>query len=722
MKKISAVLLLLSISFAAIADEGMWLVNLLEKQSYSIMKKKGLKLKANEIYSQESTSIKDAIVALDHGMCTGSIISHEGLMITNHHCAYGDVHALSTPVKNYLEDGFWALNRESEIPVKGKTVTFLRKVEDVTDQVNKIIDSLDKAGPRGIFFMRKVSSIIENIYKNQPYELDLSSMWRGSKYYLFFYETFSDVRLVGAPPVSIGAYGGETDNWGWPQHKGDFAIYRVYTGKDGKPAEYSKDNIPLQAKRYLTISSKGVGKDDFTMIMGYPGSTNRYSSSYELQEKYDILNPIVSGVRRAKLEVWKKYMDSDTLVRLKYADKYFGISNYTDYAKWENICITKFSIIDSLKSIENDLKKWISEDPARAKKYGDVFEKLEKGYQVKGEITRIKEYFRESMIRGSEFLNLGQRYNSLAGVLTKAKKENFSMLDKEVSDFVKGFATKIYENSDVNADKELLKVMLTYFIKEVPSKFYEDDFVKLLDSLNRNPEAIANYIFANSNITDSLRMRTFFNSTRNVSQIYSDPIIKIVKSLGIRPYNSIEDSLLKINKIDLSSERGKYARALYEMKLQRGIPTYPDANSTMRITYGEVGAVSPSDGIYYHYQSTSDGILQKYNPKDYEFKLKSDYKDLLRSKDWGRWGQDSKLYVNFLTDNDITGGNSGSPVMNAKGELIGLAFDGNRESMAGDVYYKDGMNKCVNVDIRYVLWVVDKYAKSEYILKELNIK
>jgi len=705
----------------AMADEGMWMVNLLDKQLYNQMKNKGLKLKANEIYNENGGALTDAIVAIDGGSCSGSIISAEGLMITNHHCAYGDVHALSTNTKNYLEDGFWALNRDQEINIKGKTVTFLRKVLDVTDEVNLIIDSLDKKGPRGIFFMAKVSGVVEKRYESTPYEKSLSSMWRGSKYYLYFLETYTDIRLVGAPPVSVGAFGGETDNWGWPQHKGDFAMYRVYASKDGKPAEYSKDNVPLGAKKFLTISAKGVKRDDFTMILGYPGRTNRYMSSFELKEKFDILNPIVYGVRRAKLDVWKKYMDASPEIRLKYSDKYFGISNYTDYAKWENICLERYNVIGELENIEQKLSEWIQADPSRTEKYGMVLANLKKGYELKADITKIREYFRESMVRGTEFVGLGQRFNSLAGSLERAKKETFSMEDKDVSTFVEQHLKPLFANSDVTADRELFKVMLKYYVTEVPQKYYDKAFIDLLASFNGDVVKLADYVYDNSVLTDYGRMEKFFGQKRDVKEIYADPVIVIVKTMGIREYNKTEEDLLDGAKIDLAKERTAYVHALYEMEISLGQTIYPDANSTMRLTYGEIGSIEPSDGIYYHYQTTTKGVLEKYNPKNYEFNLTPKMRSLLQAGDWGRWGEKGKLYVNFLSDNDITGGNSGSAVINAKGELIGLAFDGNRESMSGDVYFKEGYCKSVCVDIRYILWVIDKYAGASNLINEMNI-
>lgn len=721
-KKIIVFVLLFSVFMPRVfADEGMWLVNLIDKQLYQLMKEKGLELKPGEIYNPGTVALSDAIVAIDGGMCSGSIISSEGLMITNHHCAYGDIHALSTPEMNYLEDGFWAMNRDEEIPIKGKSVTFLRGISDVTERVNEVIDSLDAAGPRGLFFMNRVSSIVEEDFKDNAYEKSLSSKWRGSKYYMYFYETYSDVRLVGAPPVSIGAYGGETDNWGWPQHKGDFTIYRVYSSPDGSPAEYSEANVPMKAQRYLTVSSKGVEKDDFTMILGYPGRTNRYMSSFELKEKFEILNPMISSVRRAKLNVWKKYMDQSDEVRLKYADKYFGISNYTDYAKWENICIERFDVIENVQEREKELEKWINSTPERQEEFGGVLENLKKAYDLKADAEKHKGYFQESLVRGAEFVGLGQRFRGITRFLERAKQDTFDLEYDKAEEFY-GIAKNLFESADVEADRELFKVMLRYYVTEVPDSYYHESFINLLEKYDGDLDAIADYVYDNSVITDRERLDEFFSEPRAVSDILNDPVIEIVNTISIRDFNRNLSAVLKNANLSVGREKTRYVQALYQMRMDKGESIYPEANSTMRITYGEVGGIEPRDAVSYDYLTTTKGILEKEDPDNYEFNLKPDYKELLLKGDWGRWGDNGILYVNFMTDNDITGGNSGSAVLNGKGELIGLAFDGNRESMAGDVYYVDDYTKCVNVDIRYVLWVVEKYGKSAHIIEELDIK
>jgi len=719
-KKLTLIILsLVLIQPYAFADEGMWLINLLDKQMSSKMKSKGLKLAPNEIYNENGGALTDAIVALDGGSCSASIISPEGLLITNHHCAYGDIQAISTPEKNYLEDGFWAMKREQEIPIKGKSATFLRKVIDVTSETQSVIDSLDKTGPRGIFFMRKVSSIIEGRYKSD-YDKSLESMWRGSKYYLYFYETYTDVRLVGAPPASVGAFGGETDNWGWPQHKGDFAMYRVYGTKEGKPAEYSNENVPIKAKRYLTVSAKGYKENDFTMVIGYPGSTSRYMSSFELKQKQEDLNPAIYAVRRAKLDVWEKYMEQDPAVRLMYADKYFMISNYTDYAKWENKCLERYDVKNILEAREKELSAWIAADPQRAKKYGNLLSNLKKGYDITSGIVKITEYFRESIVKGSEIIGMGPRFASLIGTMEKNKIDSIAPNSKEVIN-IKNEAKKIYGACNIKADRELFKVMLGYYLREVPKSFYGSDFIALSDSLGGSAEKIADYVFDNSVICDPVKLEQFFSKKVSLKDIKADPIIIMANTSKIIKYNKTNSDLTETAGLDMSKLRSDYVHAFYEMQKEKGAAIYPDANSTMRLTYGEVGPVRPYDAVYYNYQTETKGVLEKVNPKEYDFKLSPKVKSLIEKGDWGRWGENGKLYVDFLTDNDITGGNSGSAVMNGKGELIGLAFDGNRESMCGDIYFKEGYCKCVCVDIRYILWIIDKYAGADYLFNEMNI-
>ncbi len=714
--RISSLLFLLLVITPSRADEGMWLINLLDKNLSSKMKKSGLKIDPKVIYDENSASLSDAVVSLDFG-CTGSIISNEGLLITNHHCAYGDIHALSTNKKNYLEDGFWAMKRDQEKYIPGKSVYFLRKVIDATDEVKATSDSLKKAGlPSG---MRKISSVLEGLHNRRSgMETMLVSMWRGSKYYIFYYEVYTDIRLVGAPPVSVAAYGGDTDNWEWPQHKGDFALYRVYGGKDGKPAKYSAENVPISPKKILTISAKGVKEGDYTMVIGYPGRTNRYSSSFAVNEKEKVTNPVSVKVRRGKLQIMKSYMDQDPAIRLKYADQYFNISNVQELLEGEVKNFRRFGVVQIKKGEERELQQWIESDPARKEKWGTLLKKMEESYVNTEKIARGRKYFQETMVSGQGFIFMGNRTNSLKNAKDRNKIDTLRVGSPDHKTLIKNIESG-YESSDLRVEKELMNYQLREFLGSVPEEYWGEYITRLYKEFYGDSKLMTNYVFENSIILNPEKFKATVAKDQPIDLYIEDPASQLSRSARITEFNTAEAEIMKGESI-LDME-AYYARLMYQMNQEKGKVQYPDANSTMRLTYGTVGPINPSDGIYYSSKSTTQGFFDKYNPDDYEFNIKPEMLQLLKSKDWGRWGENGKMYVNFLSDNDITGGNSGSPVMNAKGELIGLAFDGNKESLAGDAWFHPQMNKCVNVDIRYVLWIIEKYARAEHLINEMNI-
>lgn len=714
--KISSLLLLLLVITPSRADEGMWLINLLDKNLSAKMKKSGLKIDPKVIYDENTASLSDAVVSLDFG-CTGSIISNEGLLITNHHCAYGDIHALSTPDKNYLEDGFWAMNRDQEKYIPGKSVFFLRKVVDATDEVKSTSDSLKKAGqPSG---MRKISSVIEGAHnKKSGMETMLVPMWRGSKYYIFYYEVYTDIRLVGAPPVSIAAYGGDTDNWEWPQHKGDFALYRVYAGKDGKPAKYSAENIPLTPKKVLTISAGGVKEGDYTMVMGYPGRTNRYSSSYAVYEKEKITNPVSVKLRKGKLQIMRSFMDQEPSVRLKYADQFFNISNVQELMEGEVINFRRFGVVEIKRAEERELQRWIESDPSRAEKWGTLLKKMEESYAKTEKIAKARKYFQETMVSGQGFIYMGNRTNSLKNAKERDKIDTLRVGSPDHINLIKNIESG-YESCDLRVEKELMNYQLREFLGNVPEEYWGEYITRLYKEFYGDSKLMTNYVFENSIILNPEKFKATVSKDQPIDLYINDPVSQLSRSARIMEFNTAETNIMKGENIfDMEAY---YARLMYQMNEDKGKVQYPDANSTMRLTYGTVGPINPSDGISYSSQSTTQGFFDKYNPDNYEFNIKPEVLQLLKSKDWGRWGENGKMYVNFLSDNDITGGNSGSPVMNAKGELIGLAFDGNKESLAGDAWFHPQMNKCVNVDIRYVLWVIEKYAKANHLINEMKI-
>jgi len=714
--KFVTLITLLSVFQISRADEGMWLVNLLDKNLTKKMQKEGLKLDPKQIYDENSAAISDAVVALDFG-CTGSIISEEGLLITNHHCAYGDIHALSTPEKNYLEDGFWAMKRTEEVPIAGKSVYFLRKVVDATDEVKATSDSLAaKKLPSG---MRKVSSVIEEKYnKISGMETMLMSMWRGSKYYLYYYEVYTDIRLVGAPPVSVAAYGGETDNWEWPQHKSDFALYRVYAGKDGKPAKYSKENVPMTPKKVLSISTKGVKEGDFSMILGFPGRTNRYNNSFGINQKEKVTNPISVELRREKLNIMKRWMDADPKVRLIYADQYFGISNVWELWQGEVYNFRRYGVVSIKEQQEKELQEWINQDPERVKKWGNLLEKLSVRYKGTVGVASALQYFRETLVSGNGFIYLGNRCNSLKTAQTRDNLDTLRVGTPIYKSFIQS-VEEGFAQSDMRVEKDLLIYQVKEFLENVPKQFWGEYLNAMYVKYNGDSKAIAEYCFNNSILMHPDKFREAVKSNQPTSLFTDDPMTLLTKSTNMNPFNEAEGKV--VGKEDIFSLETQYIRAFYQMNLAKNVVQYPDANSTMRLTYGTVGPINPSDGIYYSAQSTTQGIWDKYNPDVYDFHAKPEFLELLKSKEWGNYGEKGKMYVNFLSNNDITGGNSGSPVLNAKGELIGLAFDGNKESLASDAYFHPEYNKTVSVDIRYVLWVIEKYAKANHLIQEMKL-
>ena len=654
MKKVLLVAALLLCALNAFADEGMWMIQTIDRALEKRMRAAGLKLDGKMIYDEEKESLSDAVVALSFS-CTGSMISRDGLMITNHHCAYSDIHALSTLDHNYLEDGFWAMNREEELPVKGQAVYFLKKVFDVTPEVDRLRDSLDVASRP--MAMRRVYKFLEDkyslIYAGQG-ELICSSYYNGNKYYMALYQVYRDVRLVAAPPVSVASFGGDTDNWEWPQHKGDFAIYRIYTAPDGSPAEYSPDNVPMHPRKVLKISQNGLSDGDFTMVIGYPGRTNRYASSYAVEEIVQVQNPIQATFRLDQMKIIDKWMNEDVAVRLKYADRYFSLSNVQEIREGEIYCYNRFGVVEAKRAEEQRLQKWLGNS--------DLIYRLGEKYDDVAGINQQIVYFQETIIRGT---NLFRYANALSRGDSAIVKRELAQLDMRV-------------------ERDLLRYSLNQFFKYVRPVYWGDYLTDLHTRYKGDVDAMLN-------------------------EIFDGHLYEALTSCRITSFNQRRDQIeAGVSKNSLEKE---FKDAVYRMKLSRKEPMYPDANSTMRITYGKVRPLQPRDAISIAARTRSEGILEKYNADDYEFTLKADFRELLE--------KNRNIPVNFLTDNDITGGNSGSPVLNARGELVGLAFDGNKESLAGDTYFVEAMNRCICVDIRYVLWILRTYAHMDPLLAEI---
>ena len=707
MKRILLFFILLATCLKVSADEGMWMIHAINAALEKQMQERGLKLSAREIYNAdaEGASLTDAIVSLDFG-CTGSIISDKGLLITNHHCAYSDVHKLSTPEHNYLEEGFWAMRSDEEAHIKGKGVYFLKKVLDVTEEVERLKESELAAGRAA--GSRRLSYLMEKKYGEETgLEAWLASMWSGSKYYLALYEVYKDIRLVAAPPVSSAAFGGDIDNWEWPQHKCDFAIYRVYTAPDGSPAEYSEDNIPLKPSRKLNISLDGYKAGDYTMIIGYPGSTNRYSSSFEVNFDETLQLPITNRLRGAQMDIIKRWMDADPEIRLKYSDYYFSLSNVQELYSGQVECVDRFDVVEQKEIIEKELQEWIDADPERKARWGKLLHELKTKYIAVEEPERDVNYFRETIVRGTLISRLNYRINSF-------KKDGIQTINERM--------LKEYDNFDLKVEKDLFRYAVEEFYLNVSREMMSDYHKDLYDRHSGDYDNITAEVWDGSFMTDITRRDAFFAAGHPYEDYISDPLYRFFQTMKVVSFN--DRIIAAQGDVRITDTDREFAHALYQMRLDKGIAQYPDANSTMRITYGTVGGIEPKDGVVCDWKTTPAGILEKYNPSDYDFTLNDRQYLLYRSAEWGRWGsgeENSVMYVNFLTDNDITGGNSGSPVLNDHGELIGLAFDGNKESLASDVFYTPGYNKCVCVDIRFVLWTLDRYAGMTHIIEEIGL-
>lgn len=665
MRKILLLTALILSSSAAFADEGMWMVNAISRALVQNMQKEGCKLDAKDIYDAGNVALSDAIVSLDFG-CTGSMISEKGLLITNHHCAYADVHALSTPEHNYLEDGFSANYMNEEIYIPGKSAYFLQKVIDVTEEVNSLIEEEKAAGkPAG---MRRISFLMEKRYNTQTgLEASLSSMWSGEKYYMALYKVYTDIRLVAAPPVSVAAFGGDIDNWEWPQHKCDFALYRIYAAPDGSPAPHSEANVPWHPEKVLTISTKGYQPGSFAMIMGYPGKTDRYSSSAKVNYNQNLYYPILTEVRGEQMKIMMKWMNADPAIRLKYADRYFSLSNVQECQEGEMQCCKRFKAIKAKKCEERRFLK------GRDNK--QTINTLCYKYKAAANAQRNSVWFRETLVRGTRLSILASRIrNNAKGLDLEAEYSTLDMrLEHELFDYnVKCF----YEHVD--------SACWGNYQRDVREMFRKDGVIDY--------DALCAYLWTDDYMTKD------------------DNIYKFLNDITVRDFNTALD--LAQGTPDISTVSKDYTRAMYEAKEAAGVLQYPDANSTMRLTYGTIGAFK-RDGVMVPWQTFSKEILAKEIPGNYDFTLKDEWRGMLQDS--------AAIPVNFLTDNDITGGNSGSPVLNGNGEIIGLAFDGNKESLASNVYWTDGWCKTVSVDIRFVLWTIENYLKLDNIMKEITL-
>ena len=694
---------------SALADEGMWMLPLLQKMNAKQMKELGCQLSPKQIYNINN-SLKDAIVQFGGG-CTGEIISKEGLLVTNHHCGYGSIQKLSSVEHDYLKDGFWAMNRAEELPCEGLTVTFLKYMEDVTGDLEKAEKKAAKEfeGQENAeeLIGKAVAAKAEELKKaaekkNPNCRVYIENFYNENVQYLIVYKTYKDIRFVGAPPSSIGKFGADTDNWMWPRHTGDFSMFRVYADKNGEPAEYSADNVPLKTKNHLKISTAGVNEGDFTMIMGYPGRTTRFQTSPELRNQI-ALNDVRIAARTVRQDVMLEDMLADPKVKIQYASKYSGSTN--GWKKWQGmkLAFEKLDIIGRAEQEEADFQKWADAKADRKAKYGNAITALAEAAAVGQEENIIYTYINESLAR----IELVNAAANVVANLTAAGKNG---LEGDAAwKAACGKMQDFYKDYSESTDRKVAKALIRFYRDNVDSKWYPE----IENFATMDVDAYVDAMFDASIFSNPEKL-----AAANAEALAGDPATAFLTSL--------RGSLAKvIPAVMAGNEAAAAARKTYTAGLlewKKGEPSYPDANFTMRCTYGTVKGYSPKDAVIYRHYTTLDGVMEKEDPDNWEFVVPAKLKELWKAKDFGKYGtEDGKMVTCFLSNNDITGGNSGSPIMNAKGELIGLAFDGNWESMSSDVMFEPDLQRCINVDIRYVLFIVDKFGGAKWLIDEMDI-
>lgn len=701
---------LMMLTFCARADEGMWLPYSINGQNLADMQRLGCKLTAEQIFSFNQPSLKDAIVQFGGG-CTGELISAEGLLLTNHHCGLSYVQSHASVEHDYLQDGFWAYSKDQELPNEGLTVSFLNYIEDVTEAMLKGVTNDMSEADRANIISQNKKQIIADKKGNRDVKVEIVTFYHGNQYILFVYDVYKDVRLVACPPWGIGKYGADTDNWTWPRHKGDFCIFRVYTAPDGSPAEYSPNNIPMKSKHFLPVSLKGVQPGDYAMILGYPGSTDRYSTSGAVKNVIEQEGPAIVACRTTKLEQYRKHMDADQAVFIKYASKQASVSNYWKYYIGQVKQLQRNKIAEKRTEQEQAFRNWVNADKDRQAQYAGIFDEFDQYWDHQAKYKKAIIYHREAGWRGGEAVAFATKFMRLNNTITDKKASQDAI--KKYAENLKASVDGYFKDYDKETDRDVTIALLNLFYKDVNHDQLPATIKKVGDKTGGNFTAFVNNAFAKSIFVDQDKLNAWLANPKDLSK---DPIYSLMYEI-VQSYQDLSEQSAKVS--DTRAER-LYMKGLMEMQKDRNF--YPDANFTMRLTYGSVQNYKAADAVMYDYYTTLDGVMAKYIPGNWEFDVPQALIRLWENKDYGRYANENgELVVNFITTNDITGGNSGSPVIDGEGNLIGLAFDGNWEAMSGDLSFENKVQRTICMDARYLLFIIDKMANAQNLMQELKI-
>jgi hypothetical protein len=716
-KRVFALCLLIAIVLipSLRADEGMWIPILIEKFNIKLMQEKGFKLSAEDIYSVNKACMKDAILIFGGG-CTGEVIGSEGLLITNHHCGYGQIQEHSSLEHDYLTDGFWAMSKEEELSNPGLFVTFLKSMEDVTEKVLKgVTDGMD-AAEREKIVSTNIAEIRKKAVEGTGYSASVRPFYMGNQYFLFVNETFRDVRLVGAPPSAIGKFGGETDNWIWPRHTGDFSLFRIYADRNNKPADYSKENVPYKPVYFFPISLKGVKEGDFTMVFGYPGSTSEYVPSYHIDMVKNYVNPKMIAIRSKKIEIMEAAMASDKLIRIQYSAKKSGIAN--SWKKWigEIQGLEKMNTIGKKQEYEAKFMKWVAEDNSRMMKYGNIIPMYKELYANLRVYNLVNSYTREVM-EGAEAVSFARNLRNLADLYDKNASEEAVQTAKTN---ILASSKESFKDYNKATDKKLFVAVMTLYGQNLDPEWQAPEYIRFKNLCKGDFQAVVDKLYDKTVFADEAKYNAFvtgFNKS-SVAKLKKDQFYLLATNSGDFIANKVRGELTRINS-EIQKLNKTYMAA--QMEYEKEKLFYPDANSTLRVTYGQVKGYKSKDAVYFTHYTTLKGIMEKNNPDIYDYDVPAKLKDLYQKRDFGRYTQDGEVPICFIANNHTTGGNSGSPVINADGHLIGVNFDRAWEGVASDMSFNPDQSRNISLDIRYALFLIDKFAGAGYLLKEMTI-